>query len=103
MEEPKRVIYEISIESVIKVLLLFASLWVAYLIKDVLMMMLVVLIFVMTLEPFVQKLSKQGIPRALSVIVLYMWIWSSATCIVCISNPFHLAIMLKIRANCCLI
>jgi predicted PurR-regulated permease PerM len=71
-EQPKKVIYEISIESVIKVLLLFALLWVAYLIKDVLIMILVVIIITTALDPFVQKLSKQGIPRALSVIVLYL-------------------------------
>ncbi len=72
MEEPKKVIYEISIVSVLKIVLLFIGLWLLYLIRDVLIILLVVAVIAVALEPFVLKLEKDKIPRALSVIVLYL-------------------------------
>ncbi|MBU1092396.1 AI-2E family transporter [Patescibacteria group bacterium] len=72
MENDKKVIYEISVLSVFKVILLLIALWLLYLIRDVLIILLVVGIISIALEPFVVKLEKDRIPRALSVIVLYV-------------------------------
>ena len=72
MEETKKVIYEISILSVVKIILLFIGLWLLYIIKDILVILLVVMIISVALEPFVVKLEKEKIPRAFSVIVLYL-------------------------------
>lgn len=72
MEEPKRITYEISIISVLKIILLFIGLWLLYLIRDVLIILLVVSVISIALEPFVVKLEKDKIPRSISVIVIYL-------------------------------
>jgi len=73
MENQKqRVIYEISIWSVVKVIGLLVGLWLLYLIRDVLIVLLVVMIISVALEPYVIRLEKDKIPRAVSVIVLYL-------------------------------
>jgi len=74
MEEnhPHKVIYEISTWSVVKVVLLLLGLWLVYLIRDVLVILLVVMIISIALEPYVVRLEKDKIPRAVSVIVLYV-------------------------------
>ncbi len=71
-DKPQKVVFEISLTSIIKVLLLLLAIWFAYLLKDVLVILLVVVIITIALEPFVHKLSDQGVPRGLSVIVLYL-------------------------------
>ncbi|OQA52664.1 MAG: AI-2 transport protein TqsA [candidate division WS2 bacterium ADurb.Bin280] len=63
--------HEISISSILKVLAVVVGLYLLYLIRDILMVLLVVFIISIALEPFVEKLAKQGVPKALSVIVLY--------------------------------
>lgn len=75
-EKPQKVVFEISLSSVLKVLLLLVAIWIAYLLKDVLILLLVVAIITIALEPFVHKLSDQGVPRGLSVIVLYLALFS---------------------------
>jgi len=71
-QKPKRVIYEISIPSVLKVILVFAILWLLYLVRDILLILLVVALITIALEPYVARLEQDKIPRALSVIVLYL-------------------------------
>ncbi len=72
MEEPKKVIYEISIPSVLKVILLFIVIWMLYLVRDVLIILLVVLIISIALEPIVSRLAEHGIPKGLSIIIIYL-------------------------------
>lgn len=72
MEEPKKVIYEISIPSVLKVILLLIVIWLLYLVRDVLIILLVVLIISIALEPIVSRLAEHGIPKGLSIIILYL-------------------------------
>lgn len=69
--EKQRIAHEISISSILKVVAVIFGLYLLYLIRDVLMILLVVAVISIALEPFVNKLAKQGVPRALSVIVLY--------------------------------
>lgn len=71
-EQPKKVVFEISITSVLKVILVFAALWVLFLVRDILLILLVVLLITVALEPYVTKLEQEKVPRALSVIVLYL-------------------------------
>lgn len=71
-DQPKKVIFEISVFSVIKVILVLAGLWLLYLIRDILIILLVVMIITVALEPYVTRLEKDKIPRAVSVIVLYL-------------------------------
>lgn len=72
MEDAKKVIHEISWGSIFKILLVLAVLWLAWILRDIIVLLLVVGIIVLILEPFVAKLAEEGIPRALSVIVLYL-------------------------------
>ena len=69
--EKQRIVHEISIGSILKVLAVLLGVYLLYLIRDILMVLLVVFVISIALEPFVEKLAKQGVPRALSVIVLY--------------------------------
>lgn len=72
MEKIQKVVFDISIKSILKILAVLAGLWLAYALRDVIVILVVVAIIVIALEPFVHKLSDQGIPRGLSVIVLYL-------------------------------
>jgi len=72
MEEPKKIIYEISIPSVLKVILLLIVIWMLYLVRDVLIILLVVLIISIALEPIVSRLAEHGIPKGLSIIIIYL-------------------------------
>jgi len=70
--ENNKVTYEISVWSVAKIILFLVGLWLLYLIRDVLIVLLVVAIISIALEPYVNKLEKDKVPRAVSVIVLYL-------------------------------
>jgi predicted PurR-regulated permease PerM len=76
MEKIQKVVFDISLKSILKILAVLAGLWLAYALRDVIVLLVVVFIIVIALEPFVHKLSEQGIPRALSIIVLYLAIIS---------------------------
>jgi predicted PurR-regulated permease PerM len=70
--ENQKITYEISIWSVLRIIALFIGLWLLYLIRDVLIILLVVMIISVALEPYVLRLEKDKIPRGVSVIVLYL-------------------------------
>jgi predicted PurR-regulated permease PerM len=71
-DKKEKVVFEISIASVLKVILLLLGVWVLYQVRSILVILLVVMIIAIALEPFVEKLEKDRIPRSLSVIVLYL-------------------------------
>ncbi|MDH4358967.1 MAG: AI-2E family transporter [Candidatus Berkelbacteria bacterium] len=70
--EKQRVVHEVSISSLLKVIAVIAILWLVYLLRDIVVLLLVVGVIVMAIEPFVHRLAKEGIPRPVSVIVLYL-------------------------------
>lgn len=72
VEESKKIVWEISTWSVIKVILVLIAIGLLYLIRDILIILLVVGVITIALEPFVYKLEKDKIPRAVSVIILYL-------------------------------
>jgi len=67
-----RVVFEISVSSLIKIVVFGFFLWLIYLVRDILVLLLVVAIITIALEPFVERLEKDRIPRSFSVIVLYL-------------------------------
>jgi len=69
---PEKVKVEISLMSVVKIIALLIGLWILYQVKDILLIMLVVVIIATAIGPFVNTLEKQGVPRSLSIIVLYL-------------------------------
>jgi len=72
--EEKKVIFEISVMSVVKVVALLFAFYVLYLVRDIVYLLIVVLIISTALEPLVARLATQKIPRALSIIVIYLFI-----------------------------
>lgn len=72
MENKEKVMFDISIWTILKIVLVLLGLWVLFLIKDVLIIILVVGIIATALEPLIARLAKQGIPRSVSVLVLYL-------------------------------
>jgi len=67
---PRKV--EISHKTVIFTVLFLLSLWFLYVIKDIIFGLFVALLIMAILNPLVTKLSKVGIPRGVSVLVVYL-------------------------------
>lgn len=63
---------EISHKTVIFTVLFLLSLWFLYTIKDIIFGLFVALLIMAILNPLVTKLSKVGIPRGVSVLVVYL-------------------------------
>jgi len=74
MEEKPRKI-DISAMSIVKVVLVLLGFWVAYLIRDVLLLLFVVLLITAALEPFVNKLCSWNVPRSLSILLVFIVIF----------------------------
>lgn len=72
MQNQQKIVHEISLSSILKVAAVLAGLWLLFVVRDILTILLVVIIISVALDPFVERLAKQGIPRSLSVIVLYL-------------------------------
>ena len=72
MESTNKTIYDISWSLIFKVLAVLAGLWLLWALRDIIILLIVVGIIVLILEPFVAKLAEEGVPRPVSVIVLYL-------------------------------
>lgn len=68
----KKITVDISVASLIKIVIFALALWVLYLVRDIIVLLFVVGIITIALEPFVERLEKDGVPRGFSVIVLYL-------------------------------
>ncbi|MFA5187850.1 MAG: AI-2E family transporter [Patescibacteria group bacterium] len=68
----KKINLDISTSSIIKVLVVIFLVWILYLIRDVVAILLFAFIFVSILEPAVNWLRARKIPRTLSVILIYL-------------------------------
>ncbi|MCX6809610.1 MAG: AI-2E family transporter [Candidatus Berkelbacteria bacterium] len=68
----QKITFDISTASILKIIFIVFALWLLYLIRDILIVLLVVAIISIALEPYVMRLEKDKIPRALSIIVLYL-------------------------------
>lgn len=63
---------EISTGTIIKFIAIILGLWLAYYILDILILLFVVLLLATALEPTVTKLSSWGIPRVLSILIVFI-------------------------------
>lgn len=72
---PKKI--EISYKTIIFTVLFLIGLWVLYLIRDILLAFFVSLLIMAILNPLVTKLSQYKMPRALSVILVYILVIGS--------------------------
>lgn len=62
----------ISTATIIKIVLVALGLWALYLIADILLLVIASLLLAAAIDPFVDRLQKFGIPRAVSMIVIYL-------------------------------
>jgi len=63
---------DISTTSIIRVIIVLIALWFLYFIRDIIAIVFVSIIIAAALSPSVDKLEKKKIPRAVSIIVLYL-------------------------------
>ncbi|OGB74014.1 hypothetical protein A2V68_01440 [candidate division Kazan bacterium RBG_13_50_9] len=67
-----RGIIDISTTSVIRIVIVLLALWFMYFIRDILAIVFVSIIVSAALSPLVDRWSKRGVPRTLSITVLYL-------------------------------
>src|SRR3989344_1773777 len=65
---------EISIGSILKIILVLLSLWFVFIVRDIIAIMFVSLILASALSPTIDRMAKQGVPRALTVLGWYLLI-----------------------------
>lgn len=70
----KRELIEISTSSVIKVIIVLLAIWFLYFIKDIVAIVFVSVIIAAALSPTVDKWSKHGMPRTISIILIYLFV-----------------------------
>ena len=63
---------ELSTGSIFKTILILLGLWVAYFIKDILLLLFVVVLLAVALEPIITKLSSWRVPRVISILAVYL-------------------------------
>jgi predicted PurR-regulated permease PerM len=68
----RKITVDVSVASLVKIVIFILVLWILYLVRDIIVLLFVVGIITIALEPFVEKLEKDGVPRSFSVIVLYL-------------------------------
>lgn len=71
-EEIKKI--EISYKTIIFSVFLLVSLWLVYLIKDILLALFVSLILMLALNPAVSKLQSLKLPRWLAILIVYLFL-----------------------------
>lgn len=65
---------EISINTVLKILLLLLAIWAIFIIRDIIAILFITLIITATLSPIIDKMAKRGIPRVASIAMAYLLI-----------------------------
>lgn len=68
----KKISIEITSNTILKIIVVICLLWLAYLIREVIVILFFALILVSILEPFVDWLKKKGLPKVLSVLLIYL-------------------------------
>lgn len=66
---------EISHKTIIFTVAFLALLWFLYFVRDIVLQLFVALILMSVLDPFIRKLSKFKIPKAISVLITYIFIF----------------------------
>jgi len=72
MNERKTEKIEISYRTIIFTVLFLVALWFLYYIKDIILQLFVALVLMSILNPTVESLTKHKIPRALSILLVYL-------------------------------
>lgn len=72
--EKSRIVHEISLTSILRILGVILAVYLVYLMKDIVFLLIAVLILATALEPVVARLAKIGIPRIFSILISYLFI-----------------------------
>ncbi len=72
MEEKNTRQIDISWSLILKVVAVILGLWLVFIIKDILILLFVVLLLAIALGPLVSKLTRYGLPRVVSILVIYL-------------------------------
>ncbi len=78
---------EISHRTIVFIVLFLGSLWFLYFIRDVILQVFIALLIMTILNPTVTKLQKFRIPRAISVLIVYILVFSLLTLTVALMIP----------------
>jgi len=88
MEINKRPInINISTVTIIKIILIFLLLYFLYLVKDILAILFVALIFASAVDPWVDWLQRKKIPRAVSVLFIYLILFAVVSSVIYLIIP----------------
>ena len=66
---------EISHRTIIFTAIFMGAIWFTIQIRDILLMLFVSVILMSALNPAVDKMEKQGVPRSLSIVIAYILLW----------------------------
>jgi predicted PurR-regulated permease PerM len=70
--EPRPTKIEISAKSIIKIIVIILAFWVAYLIRDIILILFVVMILVSAIYPIADWFQSKKIPRLIGVLIIYL-------------------------------
>lgn len=88
MAEPNRELkVTISMESIIRVVLVGLILWFLYLIRNVLTILLVALILAAAIDPWVSAMQRRRIPRALAILILFLLFFAVISLVMALFIP----------------
>ncbi len=66
---------DISTKIILKIVIVFLGLWFLFLIRDILVLLIIALILTAALEPLINWLEKKKIPRSLSIMLVYFFLF----------------------------
>ena len=88
MPEHQHVHVEISMTSILKVILTVISFVLLYLLKDILIVFLFAIIIASAISPFTNWLESKGVPRLLGVLLLYLAVFGLGALTVSLVIPY---------------
>jgi len=86
MSQPK-ISHNLSYTSILKVILVFLIIFFLYLIREVIALVFVAVVLAAALDPFVDFFQKNKIPRAVSILVIYLVIFAVFSLVIVLLIP----------------
>jgi predicted PurR-regulated permease PerM len=77
----------VPISTIIKVVAVLVGLWALYLIADIILLMIASLLLAAAIDPYVDKLQARGIPRSISMLGIYLILFSILSLVLVLILP----------------
>lgn len=87
MDKKQKIVFDISIATILKVVAVILALFFLYLIRDILIIFIVALILATLINPLADWFAKKRIPRALAVLLIYVVLVSILASIITLLIP----------------